>query len=170
MTVEQAIQTAIEYEQRVQEIYLQAEDHATDEVGRRLFHLLAEEERRHVEFLRYELDEWKESGRVSPDMLKTAVPPRDKIRAEVAKLETPISTEDRGEELEMLRKALAVEQETSAFYRRMVEELPEGARPLFRRFLEIEDGHLAMVQAEIDTLAGTGFWFDVQEFSLEVGE
>ena len=52
----------------------------------------------------------------------------------------------------------------------MVEELPEGARPLFRRFLEIEDGHLAMVQAEIDTLAGTGFWFDVQEFSLEVGE
>jgi peptide deformylase len=38
---------------------------------------------------------------------------------------------------------------------------------MFARFLEIEEGHARIVQAEIDTLTGMGFWFDVQEFRLE---
>ena len=74
--------------------------------------------------------------------------------------------EDRGQELDMMRKALALETETSSFYRKMVDELPPDARPLFSRFVEIEEGHLAIVQAEIDYMSGTGFWFDTQEFDL----
>jgi rubrerythrin len=167
MMVEKAILTAIEYERRVHDVYARAAEQAKNQVGKRLFRALAKEEKRHVEFLGYELDEWKDTGHVSPEHLKTAIPSRDRMLAEVAKLETPIGDEDRGEELEMLRKALAVEIETSAFYRRMVEELPEGARALFARFLEIEDGHLAVVQAEIDYFTGKGFWFDMQEFDLE---
>ena len=48
-----------------------------------------------------------------------------------------------------------------------VDELPAEARELFRRFLEIEEGHLALVQAQIDFVTGTGYWFDVREFNLE---
>jgi hypothetical protein len=33
--------------------------------------------------------------------------------------------------------------------------------------LEIEDGHLAIVQAQLDSVQGMGFWFDVAEFRLE---
>ena len=33
--------------------------------------------------------------------------------------------------------------------------------------LEIEEGHVAIVQAELDSLQGMGFWFDMQEFNLE---
>lgn len=40
---------------------------------------------------------------------------------------------------------------------------------MFRHFLEIEDGHTAIVQAEIDALEGNGFWFDFAEFDLEAG-
>ena len=36
-------------------------------------------------------------------------------------------------------------------------------------FLGIEQGHQAIVQAEIDALSGLGFWFDFQEFNLEAG-
>jgi hypothetical protein len=43
--------------------------------------------------------------------------------------------------------------------------LPEG-QELFEHFVEIEDGHLAIVQAEIDSLTGTGAWFDVLEVRL----
>ena len=39
----------------------------------------------------------------------------------------------------------------------------------FGRFLEIEQGHQAIVRAEIDALTGMGFWFDFQEFDLEAG-
>ena len=49
----------------------------------------------------------------------------------------------------------------------MVSELPPEGRALFERFLEIEQGHVAIVQAEIDAVSGLGFWFDVQEFRLE---
>ncbi len=39
--------------------------------------------------------------------------------------------------------------------------------PLFDRFLEIEEGHVTIVQGELDAVQGLGFWFDVMEFSLE---
>ena len=51
----------------------------------------------------------------------------------------------------------------------MVSELPEEGQNLFARFLEIEDGHAAIVQAEMDSVNQRGFWFDVKEFDLEVG-
>jgi len=38
---------------------------------------------------------------------------------------------------------------------------------LFSKFLEIEDGHLAIVQAQLDSVQGMGFWFDIAEFRLE---
>lgn len=167
MTLEQAINTAIEYEVKVRDAYLDAVRRATDEVGRKVFDVLAREEVHHVEYLGEKLTEWKQTGRVSPEGLQTAVPSPGAIQEAVAKMEAPLEKEDRGEELEMLRKALALEEETSAFYRRMVGELPVEHRPVFARFVEIEEGHRAIVQAEIDSLMGTGFWFDMAEFNLE---
>jgi rubrerythrin len=167
MTVEQAIKESIELEVRVRRVYEDAVKRAKDEVGKRVFRVLADEEKHHVEFLEQQLGEWKKSGRVSPEALRTSVPSKEKIRKAISGLETGMAREDRGIEMEMFRKALAVETQTSAFYRRMVEELPGEARPLFARFLEIEEGHLAIVQAEIDSMNGSGFWFDLQEFSLE---
>jgi hypothetical protein len=60
-----------------------------------------------------------------------------------------------------------VERETSAFYQEMVGTLDGTGHSLFERFVEIEGGHLALVQAEIDSLSGSGYWFDTAEFSLE---
>jgi hypothetical protein len=33
--------------------------------------------------------------------------------------------------------------------------------------LEIEEGHVSIVQAELDSVQGLGYWFDVPEFALE---
>ena len=38
-----------------------------------------------------------------------------------------------------------------------------------RRFMEIEEGHQAIVQAEIDALSGHGAWFDFTEIRFEMG-
>ena len=78
-----------------------------------------------------------------------------------------MAREDRTDEKRMLSKALQVEVETSAFYRRMVAEMEGAAREMFARFLEIEDGHIAAVQAELDFISHNGFWFDFQEFDME---
>ena len=51
----------------------------------------------------------------------------------------------------------------------MVNELPREGRDFFSPFLTIEDGHVAIVQAELDSVTNSGFWFDYQEFDLEAG-
>jgi rubrerythrin len=68
----------------------------------------------------------------------------------------------------MLQNAFKVEVETSQFYQQMVKELDIEGQRFFSRFLEIEEGHVALVQSEIDCLSNTGFWFDMREFSVEL--
>ena len=78
-----------------------------------------------------------------------------------------MAEQDFGVELDMLKKALTLEVEATRFFRSMVAELKDEERKLFARFVEIEEGHEAIVQAEIDALTGLGFWFDYTEFRLE---
>ena len=66
----------------------------------------------------------------------------------------------------MLEKAIEVERETSNFYKKMVDETGEEGKAFFSRFVEIEEGHLAIVQAELESLQGNGFGFDMPEFKL----
>lgn len=169
MDLEKAIKTALEYETKVCEIYWKDAREAIDEVAKRIFGVLADEESYHVEYLKERLKEWEETGHITAEKLDTAIPSKEEIEQELNKLEQRMSDEDHGQELLMLRKALDMEVETSAFYKKMVNELTDEGRKMFKRFVEIEDGHIAIVQAEIDNLTGVGFWFDFEEFKLETG-
>ena len=167
MTVEEAIKTSIEYETRVRDVYVEAVDAAPNEQGRKLFQLMADEEQHHLDYLETKLDQWSKDGTVTPDGLRTAVPSAHDIEEGAESLRDTVGGKPGTVELQWLRKAHGVERETSDFYARMVEELPDKAKGLFRRFLEIEQGHLTLVQAQIDQALGNGYWFDVREFDLE---
>jgi len=167
VTVEQAIKTAIQYENKVRDHYTAAVGRAEHPAGKSLFQLMAEEEQHHVDYLEYKLKEWGEKGSVTAEGLRTALPSPEAIEEGIAKLGTVGSERASGAEIDFLERAYVVETETSDFYRKMVSELPVEARDLFARFLEIEEGHLAIVQAQIDHVSGTGYWFDVREFDLE---
>ena len=43
---------------------------------------------------------------------------------------------------------------------------PKPGRCL-KRFLEIENNHIRMVQFELDYVSKTGYWFDFKEFDME---
>lgn len=60
-----------------------------------------------------------------------------------------------------------LEIETSGFYKKMVDEMSDDAQRMFGRFLDIEAGHIAAVQAELDYLSRTGYWLDFKEFDME---
>jgi rubrerythrin len=62
-----------------------------------------------------------------------------------------------------------VEIQASNFYKEMVGKLDGAGQQMFARFVEIEEGHLAIVQAEINAVNGLGYWFDIAEFDLEAG-
>lgn len=167
MTIEQALKTGIEYEMRVRKVYSEAAKKFSSPVARKIFTVLADEEDRHVAYLESRLDEWQRQGFVTAARLDTAIPARSAIESSVRKLQRRMAEQDYSAELEMLKKALRLEVEATAFFARMVAELQADERRLFARFVEIEQGHEAIVQAEIDALNGLGYWFDYQEFKLE---
>lgn len=168
-SVEEAITTAIEFETRVRDTYRQAMERATDDTGRRVFELLANEEQGHLDYLQDRLKQWRETGIVTAEKLETVVPPEKIISERAEALQSRLKGEDRGEEVKMLQKAEEVEKETSHFYATMVEQMEDEAKEMFERFVEIEEGHLAIVRAEIDALSGSGYFFDFAEFNLENG-
>jgi len=166
MTIEEAIRTAIDVEEDVRDIYVRAAEATEDPTGKRIFSVLGEEEQGHVDYLKSRLVEWEKTGHVTPAELDTVVPEPEKISTAMDGLDERMQDVDRGGELGMLRKALDAERKTSDFYRDLVNKLPPEGQALFSRFVDIEDGHLAIVQAEIDRLTGHGVWFDFQEFQL----
>ncbi len=167
VTIEEAIRTAIEYETKVRDCYRDAIAAAEASAGEGFFRLMADEEQEHVDFLVARLKEWKETGAVCGAEIRSTVPNRDAIASGIDTVKDGLAGGASGSELGSLRKASEVEESTSAFYEKVVDELPEEYRPMFARFLEIERGHLALVKAQIDELTGTGYWFDTREFNLE---
>ena len=171
MTIEEAIQTALEYENRVHAAYLVAAKRAEDATAKRVFTVLADEERGHITYLQARLLEWQREGHLSEPTLRSALPSAERIQAGIKRLRSKVrqSGSSATDLIEALRQALAAEDETSSFYGQMVAELPKEGRALFARFLEIETGHSALAQAELDSLTKSGFCFDVEEFELEAG-
>lgn len=168
--LDEAIKTAIEFEKKVYKTYEDAMGKIQDPVGKKVFKQLSLEEAQHVSYLQHRLNEWLENGRIDIKELSTIVPNRERIAEGRRRIADSVqSRKPPSSELEYLKNAFEVEKETSAFYRRMVSELPGEGQQLFSRFVEIEEGHVAIVQAEIDSVQGMGFWFDVMEFDLEAG-
>lgn len=169
MNLQEAIVVALDFEKKVRDHYLRGAKEIAEPMGRRVFATLGREEQGHVDYLEHCLAQWKKSGKVASASLRSVLPPGVKwIDAERKKLaarkEKRVASKT---EVEALRTALAYEKEAGAFYHRLVAELPKADQPLFEKFLGIEDGHLTLVQAQLDSVQGIGFWFDVAEFRLE---
>jgi len=167
MTIEQAMKTAIEYEIRIRDIYLEAVAAIDGEVGKRIFETLAKDEQHHIDYLEHKLVQFQKTGAIEPGKLESAIPNRKTIDQETDKVKSLTAKDFLGIKQSMLSKALKAEIETSEFYQKMVNELPAKARPLFERFLEIENNHIKVVQFELDYVSKTGYWFDFKEFDME---
>ena len=167
MKLGEAIQTAIDYETKVLKIYRSASDALSDTTGKRLFDALADDEQYHVDYLKKKLAQWQKTGQLTVEDLRSSNPDIEAIAGDIGKLESRMSEEDRGDEKQMLSKALTVEVETSNFYKNMVSEMSEEGQQLFSQFMVIEDGHIKAVQAELDFINSSGYWFDSKEFDME---
>lgn len=166
MNLQQAIVVALDFEKKVRDHYLRGATDIADSQGRRVFATLGKEEQRHVDYLDRCIAEWKKTGKVPSVPLKSVLPEGVRwIEEEKKKLFTRkderVATKT---DLDALKTALQYEKEADAFYHKLVSELPKGEQPLFDNFLGIEDGHLALLQAQLDAVQGKGFWFDISEF------
>jgi rubrerythrin len=168
--LDEALNLALEFEHKVRDHYANGAKAIRDPQGSKVFATLAREEQGHVDFLKAMLAEWTRTGRVRPTPLKSILP-KPKWVKEALDKHRKMATRRVGDknDIELLKIALQMEKEACSFYTGMVDKVGADERVLFEPFLEIEAGHLTVVQAELDAVQGLGFWFDVQEFALEAG-
>jgi rubrerythrin len=165
--MEQAIQTAIDYETKVRDIYRNAAQSVLDPEGRHFFKMLGDDEQHHLDYLQERLKSWRKSGKLSVEKLDSIVPPKEMVQKASEKIAAHISTEDLSSIKVILGRALQAEVETSNFYEKMVKKMTREGQQMFARFLEIEENHIAAVQAELDYITHTGYWFNFKEFDME---
>jgi rubrerythrin len=168
MLIEQAIKTAIEYEQNIREIYKKAAKASSDQIGRRVFSALAADEANHVSFLVRQLETWVNEKKIALEDLKIVLPKAGDMSANLNTVQEAMEPSKKREELELLEQAREAERETCEFYEKMVGELPPEGKALFEQFLKVEQEHFNVVQFQIDSLTGSGFWLGWPEFDMEV--
>ena len=82
--------TAIEYEEKVRDLYLSGVDIIDDKRGKALFQGLADDEQSHVDFLKYSLDILKRDGEIEVDKLTTPIPSQEEILSNIETMKAKI--------------------------------------------------------------------------------
>jgi len=161
----EAMKAAIQMEKSGHGFFCNAAEKVESEVGKKLFKRLAAEELLHLRVFEKVFNEvsrgapWKEAVR--------SVEPRDHVPYfdEARKNFEP---KNLSLELDFLKKALELERKAIEFFDRSIGDADEeSARGVFKRIKEEEQHHYDLIQAEIDHLNGSGFWFDVREFDMD---
>lgn len=177
--MEEVLRVAIATEWEGYGFYRALAKRTASQLGKAMFHRLAEEEVEHVRILEEVSCAFKD-GCVYMDY-ETALEyiecdaDLDAVDEEVACTPTaPIFKRgvERAESLndiEALRVAAENEVVAVTHYRRAAETAPnEEAKEFFSRMVDIESGHLKLLEAEADYYSANGFYFDMREFSLEM--
>lgn len=160
--------TAIEIEMTGLETYLRFGMRTKDVTGKNMYMRLAKDELEHLrifEEYRSRVLAGQELG-AAPSEMK----PITFVRPELRKVDAQTKGEEHADELTALQTALDLERRSIEFYTNWASKTTD---PELRRLLvqlkEVEESHFDLIQAEIDSLTGTGFWFGIPEFDLEAG-
>ncbi|MBU1565434.1 MAG: ferritin family protein [Proteobacteria bacterium] len=159
--------TAVQYEEKIRDLYRAADGIIDDDRGIAIFRALADDEQSHVDFLLYSLEQLKAKGAVDIARLKTSIPAKEQIETSIESIKAKIPEKMLGDIKKALNSALLMEKETSAFYRDACTKTDGEIRKIFEKFLEIEDRHVDVVQIELDHAMHNGVWFDFMEIDLE---
>jgi len=161
----EALRRAVEVEKEEMGLYMEYARKTSDPTGKNIFISLARDEEGQIKILEEQIAllekrlPWKRYEQRSSeiqDYMSHMMP--------VEKREKSTSGKD---QLGMLRAALAREREAIDFFRTQARELgDENAKDMYRKLAAMDEAHYDMIQAQIDAIEGTGFWFGIPEFSL----
>lgn len=138
--------TALELERKGFKFYTEAERKTENKTGKRMFAQLAKEEEEHIKDIK--------------NMFRNLYPQRGD--RDIPLFDVNIS--EYSGEAEALKIAIDMEKKSIEFY---TEWAKGNLGSLFKELVEIEKGHLELLEAELDYVQRTGYWFDYFESSLE---
>jgi rubrerythrin len=164
----EALQIALDTEKKGYRFYRIAARSTSDPEGHRVFEQLARDEIEHMgvfatlyrsltndePWMTYE-EAVARFGETPPDQIIFPEIPEDEVQEDF-------------KDIEALREALQFEEKAVRFYsEQALGSDDEKAKSFYESLIEIEKGHVKIIQAELDSLMNTGIWLGYQEISLE---
>jgi rubrerythrin len=158
-----AIKTAIEREKGAGQFYREASAIVVDPSGKTMLSWLAKEEARHLRGLQRQLKSLESTNRWLA---------WDGPSSPIQKAEFPSQSEASGEvnahmtDEDVLRNAAIFEREAIEFYGQAEESTPDfGGKSMFHLLAQEEQGHLALLEAELGWIAEHCTYFTLSRFN-----
>jgi rubrerythrin len=162
---ENAIRDAIILEINGRKFFNHAAEVTHHPKGKKMFLHLAEEEVKHLEIFSKMFNEilggsdWKKE--LIPDDVSGEAPL-------VEKLKESMKLEERKGEVEALRIGMELERSAITFFQEAAAATDDpDAKKIFLEISEEEKFHFDLLQAQYDSVTGTGFWLDSAEFQMD---
>lgn len=163
----EALQIALDTEKKGYRFYRIAAESSRDPKGKKVFEQLAKDEIEHMSVIAtlYENLTNDEPWLTYEEALaKFGQTDSEKLIFP----DEPVEAEENFDDLKALEEALEFEKKAVGFYQDQVEKATDDtAKGFYQSLVVIEEGHVKIIRAELDSLLGTGFWLDYQEISLE---
>jgi rubrerythrin len=165
MDSQDIFKSALTYEQKIRDLYLSAVETIDDPRGKDLFKALAADEQSHVDFLEYSLDRLASARQI--DRNKPAPVLSSAVDDDISRMKKKIPEQMLGDLKRVLNAALVLEVETSEFYKKACDNSTGEVKEILKKFYEIEQGHVELVQIQLDYASGNGYWFNFMESDME---
>ena len=163
--VKTLIQDAIRLEINGQAFFNQAAEMTHNELGKKMFVRLAQEEVKHLEtFSRLfsqiiKSDDWKKQ--VRSEELKGPSPVIQELAQRIKRAEGQ-------SEVEALRIGMELEQKAVDFFTTSSTKMGDpAAKEIFEKIADEERFHYDLLLAQHDSVTGSGFWLDSSEFAMD---
>jgi rubrerythrin len=163
--IENAIREAIKLEINGRKFFDHAAEITHHPRGKKMFHHLAQEEVKHLEIFGNLFSkilggtDWKKE--IMPGDVSGEAPL-------VEKLKDSVKHEDRKGDVEALRIGMELEQSAITFFQGAAEATDDPvAKKIFLDISEEEKFHFDLLQAQYDSVTGSGFWLGSAEFQMD---
>ena len=159
------IQEAIQLEIDGREFFNQAAEITHNELGKKMFFRLAQEEVKHLEAFSklfssiVKTDEWKKYVK------REESKPRSQVIEELA---SRMKKAEGKSEIEALSIGMELEQKAINFFSSTARDMSDSqAKEIFDKICDEERFHYDLLQAQYDSLTNSGFWLDSAEFKMD---
>lgn len=160
----EAIKMAIQLEKDGRAFYEQAAQKTKHKLAKKMFETLAKDEIDHLHTFQKMFD-----SLIKPDEWKELTEKPSKVgKVPVFQGEARGIGDVDPNEIEALRTARENEKKSIDFFNEVAEETGDPlAKRIFTKIKQEEEYHYDLLQAQLDYVTNSGFWFDIAEFRMD---
>jgi rubrerythrin len=167
------LKSAILGEIRGWEFYTDAAKKTSSPSGQKMFEQLAKDEVDHQKWLEEAYDRLAAGKEGLTPMHLIKHKPIDKKMKPVAPVDRRRlvkKVKERTDEVEAVLIGIKLEEDAITFYQEALEQpdVNDEVKDLFKTLVEVEEGHLTILQGEYQVLTGVSFYYDYPELSKEI--